>query len=160
MEVLGRYSNHSDQGGRLDRILKLAPEELERPKTRTLKRICRQLDEQEVADLVACYSAGVLLDDLASTFQVNQTTIQKYVRAHGLPRRSAMVEQRQLDEVVQLYGAGRSVDFIAARLGIGATTVRRALVKAKVTIRRRGRPRRLGTQAGRSTDCRTDSCED
>ncbi len=139
--MLGRYSNHSDQGQRLDRLLKTMTESSKNPKTKTPKRICRQFDEQEVADLVACYAAGVLLEDLASTFQINQTTIQKYVRAHGLARRSATVEQKQLDETIRLYRAGRSVEFIAASLGIGATTIRRHLVRAGVQLRRRGRPK-------------------
>ena len=56
----------------------------------------------------ACYAAGALVKDLVATFGVGQTTVQEYVRAHGLPRRSATVDQRQR-EITNLYWTEGSV---------------------------------------------------
>jgi hypothetical protein len=54
---------------------------------------------------------------------------------------------RQLDDAIRLYLAGRSTEFIAEELGHGATTVRRALLRAGVTLRQRGRPLRSANES-------------
>jgi phage-related baseplate assembly protein len=140
VEVLGRYSKLSDQGQRLDSILKLYDEPTQAPRSRTPRRVCRRLNKDEIADLVKAYAEGELLDQLVARFRVDPTTIETHVRAAGIPKRRHWVGPRQLEQAVKLYEGGRSVKFIADQLGVGATTVKRALSKAGVQLRRRRRP--------------------
>jgi len=52
VEVLGRYSNHSEQGERIHAVLELVPAGPSDPIPRTTRRVCRQLTatEQERRD--------------------------------------------------------------------------------------------------------------
>jgi hypothetical protein len=113
--MLGRYSNQSDQGLRLQALLDLVPTRSSGPDLRTAKRICKRLTEVEVEELVSNHAVGIPIDQLVERFQVHQTTVQKYVRLHWLPRRSAEIGSKQL-ESIRLYRAGRSVESIAAEL--------------------------------------------
>ena len=140
MEVLGRYSKLSDKGKHLDRILKFSDEPVQAPRSRTPKRICRQLNKDEIADLVKAYADGDLLDQLVARFEVDPTTIEKHVRAAGIPKRIHWIGPRQLERAIVLYEDGRSVSFIAGQFGVGAATVIQALTTAGVQLRRRGRP--------------------
>lgn len=140
VELLGRYANLSYQGKRLRALLEMDLPEPAASSPRTPKRVCRQLTQAEVAELVASYAAGVPVDELVERFHVDQTTVQKYVRQQGLPRRIRRVAPSQVDEVIRMYGRGKSVESIAKRFNVGATTVRRVLVREGVTMRRRGRP--------------------
>jgi DNA-directed RNA polymerase specialized sigma24 family protein len=89
---------------------------------------------------VASYTAGAHIPNLVERFQADQTTIQKYVRRAGLPRRIRRVPPTKVEEVIRLYCSGNSVDAIAERLEVAPTTVRRTLAKASVPLRRRRRP--------------------
>jgi len=75
------------------------------------------LDEAEIAELAAGYAVGVPIAQLVEQFQIDQTTVQKYVRQRGLPRRSGRLGPHQLDDAVRHYQAGRSVEFVAHELG-------------------------------------------
>ena len=138
--MLGRYSNHSEQGERIAAMLELVASGPSGPVPRTTKRVCRRLTEAEIADLVACYAGGLPIDRLVERFQVNQSTVQKHVRQHELPRRSERLGSRHQEEAIRLYETGRSTESIARELDRGATSVRRALARAGVTLRPRGRP--------------------
>jgi hypothetical protein len=138
VEVLGRYSKLSDQGERLATLLKFYDQPARTPRSRTPKRICRRLNKDEIADLAKAYAEGELLDQLVARFKVHPTTIEKHVRAAGVPKRLHWIGPRQLEHAIELYRDGRSVKFIANELGVGATTVRRALQQAGVQLR--GRP--------------------
>jgi DeoR/GlpR family transcriptional regulator of sugar metabolism len=101
-----------------------------------------RLNQSQVEDLVAGYAAGVHVPELVERFQVDQTTVQKYVRRAGLPRRQYRMGPTKVEEMIRLYGAGRSVESIAEQSEVAPTTVRRTLTKAGVPLRRRGRPSR------------------
>jgi len=66
--VLGRYSNHSEQGERIAAMLELVASGPSGPVPRTTKRVCRRLTEAEIADLVACYAGGLPIDRLVERF--------------------------------------------------------------------------------------------
>ncbi|MGH9089890.1 MAG: helix-turn-helix domain-containing protein [Acidimicrobiales bacterium] len=142
MEFLGRHVNRSHQGERLRRLLELTPSRPPTPEPRTPARACRRLTDDEIAQLVAGYASGVRVDDLVAQFHVDQTTVQKYVRLHGLPRRQERLGTRQLDTATALYRSGTSIQHVATALGVSPTTVRRYLVTAGVTLRKRGRPKK------------------
>ena len=109
------------------------------PQTKT--RVCRRPDEDKIAELVAAYAAGEPFKVIIERFQVDQRTVQKYVRRQGLPRRVRHLTPEEVAEAVQLYAEGRSVQFIASHLGVSGTAIRRRLVAAGVTMRPRGRRR-------------------
>lgn len=142
VEFLGRHQNRSHQGDRLSRLLELAPSRPPTPQPRTLARACRRLSDDEIAQLVAGYASDVRIDDLVAQFHVDQSTVQKYVRLHGLPRRQERLGTRQLETAKVLYRSGQSIQQVATTLGLSPTTVRRYLVKAGVTLRKRGRPKK------------------
>jgi len=147
--VLDRYSNHAHQGKRLQQLLDLDLQRRPKPEIRTAKRVCRRLDEDEIAEIVSEYAAGVRVGDLAQRFEVDQVTVQKYVRLHGVPRRTHRIPPTRLDEVIESYLSGKSVAALAKQLEVGETTVRRALVRAEVPLRSRGRPK--GHQGSKDT---------
>jgi hypothetical protein len=70
-----------------------------KPEMRTTKRVCRRLSDFEVAELLAGDAAGVPIDQLTAKLKVNQTTVQKFARRNGLPRRSARLGPLQQQEV-------------------------------------------------------------
>ena len=142
VEVLGRYSNLLDQGELIRGLLNVVPKRSPEPFPAPPKRVIHRLSQAEIEAMVADYAAGIRIPDLVERFQVDQTTVQKYVRKAGLPRRSGRVTPNKIEEVISLYRTGRSVDWIAERLDVSDSTVRRTLVRAGVPIRRRGRPRR------------------
>lgn len=144
MEVLGRYGNLWYQGKRLRALFEMDLPEPTATSPRTPKRVCRQLDEAEVAELVAGYAAGEHVSALAARFSVNPTTVEKYTYQHGLPRRQVPLQPEQIEEATRLYQTGQSVKMVARQLGVGDTTIRRALTKAGVTMRSRGRKPRSG----------------
>lgn len=91
----------------------MAPDGPFRPQARTTKRVCRRLTEIEIAELLADYAAGVPIEQLTERFQIDQSTGQKHVRAHGLPRRSARLGAIEQKVVADLYREGCSVESIA-----------------------------------------------
>ena len=103
----------------------------------------RRLAPGEVADLVAAYRQGVLVEDLATSFRVNRTTVLGHVRRQGVPRRDRRALQGDdVDRAAQLYAGGGSADWVAAQLGVAASTVRRTLKEVGVPMRPGGRQRR------------------
>ena len=103
----------------------------------------RRLGPEEVAELVVAYRRGVPVDELATSFGVNRTTVLAHVRCHGVPKRDRRALQGDVvDRAAQLYAGGQSADWVAAQLGVAASTVRRALKDAGVTLRLKGRQRR------------------
>jgi len=67
VELMGRYSNH-DNVTALRRIL--AGPERDHPPARTTRsrQFQRRLDDQELAQLLAAYEGGVMINDLAEMF--------------------------------------------------------------------------------------------
>jgi hypothetical protein len=139
VEVLGHYSNLVDQGERVSYLLQLEPSGPPEAKIRTNRRVCRRLDPAQVDRLVAGYAEGVPVADLASTFGVDQWTVQKYARRHGLPRRSPRLGPNQAKEAADLYVAGSSLASVAKHFDVATDTVAKALTGGGIKLRpRRG----------------------
>jgi transposase len=92
--------------------------------------------------LVKAHAEGERLDQLATRFRVDLTTVEKHLRPAGLQKRCLWVGARQT--CIKLCRQGRSVKFVADQLGVGATTVTQALSKAGIPPRRRDRPSAWG----------------
>lgn len=102
----------------------------------------RRLGPDQVAELVDAYREGVPVEELATSFQVNKTTVLGHVRRHGVPKRDRRALRKDdVDKASRLYAEGRSADWVAGELHVAASTVRRALKDAGVTLRRPGRRR-------------------
>lgn len=161
--LVGRYSNPVELSGQLsnqevkeridalwaltrDNVLTTTLERTspgsQRAALRTPKRVCRRLDRSKVDQLIKGYTEGVPVDELASRFQVDQSTVQRHVRRHDLPRRSPRLGPRQSEEAARQYLAGRSLAKLSEHFGVATDTVALALRRAGVTLRgRRGWPR-------------------
>lgn len=87
VEVLGRYSNHADQGQRLRHLLDLASEGPRMPKTRTVRRVFRRLSEDQAAHLVEDYSSGASQRELACEFKVHPQSVAATLNRAGIARR-------------------------------------------------------------------------
>ena len=139
VEVMGRYLNHSDQGECIRNLLTMVPSGPKTAKTRTQRRVCRRLEPSKVEELIQGYSQGIPVDELAGRFLVDQSTVQKHARRHGLPRRSPRLGPNQTAEAVGLYLAGQSLAKLSKHFGVATDTVALALRRAGVTLRpRRG----------------------
>ncbi len=137
--MLGRYSHLCDQGERLKALLELVPEGSPEPFPQPPKRVAHRLEPAQIEEIVVGYVAGVEITKLAEQLHVDQSTVQKYVRQAGLPRRLLRLDPAGVQQVVDLYIAGTSAEAIGKRLNVSPTSVRRTLTRAGVPLRRRGR---------------------
>ena len=77
MKVLGRYSNLSDQGERIEGLLEIASEGSLQVRFRTQRQVQHRLNIDEVDDLVRQYRAGAKVGALASHFGVHRDTVSE-----------------------------------------------------------------------------------
>jgi len=63
VEVLGRYSNHADQGKRIAHLLQIPLSEAITPISKPQKQVHRRLLEEEVDELAEAYLAGATLSE-------------------------------------------------------------------------------------------------
>ena len=108
----------------------------------SLHQAQKRLDPGQVARLIADYEAGEPVNDLAVAYGIHRSTVLDHLKRQGIRRRRSRLTFSDIEKIVGLYAAGESVEAIAFELRIGATTVRRALVKARVGLRRRVRKER------------------
>jgi len=135
VEVMGRYSNHSDQGERLRAVLEIAPTGLQAAVPRTPKRVFRRLEPNKVAQLVQGYVGGLHIDELASQFQINKSTVIGHLDRAGVARRWRKLQPVDVQEAKRLYASGLSLANVAGRFGVHASTVHSVLRKAGVQMR-------------------------
>jgi hypothetical protein len=140
VEMLGRYPHLSERGKHLKALLEMTPKGSQEEFPRPPRRVIRRLSSAQIEEMVASYAASVRISDLVEQFQADQTTIQKYVRQAGLPRRIRRLGPTKVDDVIRLYAAHNSVEAIAEYIDVAPTTVRRTLTKAGIPMRSRGRP--------------------
>ena len=136
MEVLGGYSNLSDQGERLAKVLKIRQLDHRRPETRTPKQ-AKRLTPPEVEQLVADYLAGRSVYHLANVYGVHRNTISQILERHGIDRRYRLLQGDKLDEAIKHYQRGASLRTVGQHVGVSLETVRHALLSAGVTLRPR-----------------------
>ena len=96
----------------------------------------RRLDDQELAQLLAAYERGVIIDDLATMFDIDRTTVMANLSRLGAESRRGIVHRR-IDEARALYEQGWSLARIGDHFGVHAETVRLALRRAGVQARTR-----------------------
>jgi hypothetical protein len=117
-EVLGRYSNHADQGKRISRVLQMVPQEPLEPITRTIRQVHRRLLPAQIDELVACYQGGATLRELSEQFQIHRASISIVLDRQNVPGRYRMVEGERLEGAIRDYNNGDSIISIANKLGV------------------------------------------
>jgi DNA-binding CsgD family transcriptional regulator len=98
----------------------------------------RRLKPTEIDQLLAAYTAGELVNDIAVRFGVSRTTVIGHVTRRGLPRRSEpRWSATELQVAANLYSDGHSLAAVGARFNIHAETVRNRFRRAGVQVRTR-----------------------
>jgi transposase len=92
------------------------------------------LEPNKVAQLVRGYVEGLRVDELASQFQVNKSTVIGHLDRAGVARRWRKLQPADVQEA-NLYASGLSLANVAGRFGVHASTVHSALRKAAVPMR-------------------------
>jgi hypothetical protein len=132
---VGRWSNLSEQGERLQALVEMVPSGPVEPIVRTPKRVSRRLRQPEIDKLVAGYKAGASVYELGRQFQIHRDTVSGILERQSVPRRGRPLSPAQIEKAVRLYGEGQSLAKIAPKLGCHPSTVRLALLGAGVTLR-------------------------
>ncbi|ONM48234.1 helix-turn-helix domain-containing protein [Nocardia donostiensis] len=104
---------------------------MERPKPQR----ARQLDAEEVAELITGYQAGATVYELADRFGIERRTVSNILHRHQVPMRARGLSPNQIDTAIHLYKLGWSLARVGNHLNVNHTTVLAAL-------RRHGIPRR------------------
>jgi len=102
---------------------------------RTPKSVFRRLEPNKVAQLVQGYVGGLRVDELASQFQVNKSTVIGHLDRAGVARRWRKLQPADVQEARRLYESGLSLAKVAGHFGVHASTVYSALRKATVQMR-------------------------
>jgi len=135
VEIIGRYSNHCEQGERLQHLVEMAPNGLSRADVQTKKQIHRRLRPPEIDELVASYRAGATVYQLANEFQIHRATVSLLLERQRVPRRNRPLSPAQIEKARMLYATGQSLAKVGSVLGCDANTVRLALVRVGVRMR-------------------------
>ena len=137
VEVIGRYSNLSEQGELLRHLLEIVPNGPPKPTFQTKKQVQRRLRPKEIDDLVAAYQAGISVYELADHHRIHRATVSLLLERRGVPRRYRLVEGDRITQAVNLYESGHSLSTVGSQMGVSPETVRNVLIRAGVTLRPR-----------------------
>jgi DNA-binding transcriptional ArsR family regulator len=142
----GHYYNTKRQVSELEALLRKLPDPtqpLHRAPKRRIPGTAKQLDPEQVKELIVGYQAGATVYQLGDRFGIERRTVSQHLHRHGVPMRRRGLSPGQIDEAVQLYEAGWSLARIGGKLGVDPTTVLTKLRERHVRTRdTRGRDRR------------------
>jgi hypothetical protein len=120
VELVGRYSNQTEQMKRTKRLTVLARKTFParpNPEPAPIRRVSLRLDEQLTQQLLADYQVGSTGRQLAERYGLARSTVIQLLRQHGVAVRYPRVTPAEAAEMVALYQSGaRQVD-IADRFG-------------------------------------------
>ncbi|GAA5110117.1 recombinase family protein [Haloechinothrix salitolerans] len=145
VEVGGAYSNTKDQLSALETLRKKLPDfEVPArpvPKRRRPRR-ARQLNDDQVQQLIGDYQSGATVYELGERFDIERRTVSAILHRHGIAMRQRGLSPEQIDDAIRLYNQGWSLAKIGNRMDVDAETVRKRLHERGVTLRDpQGRPR-------------------
>ncbi|WP_406281241.1 hypothetical protein OH799_16530 [Nocardia sp. NBC_00881] len=102
----------------------------------------RQLDADQVAELITGYQAGATVYELADRFGIERRTVSNILHRHEVPMRRRGLSPEQVDDAIHLYNFGWSLARVGDHLGVNHTTVLNKLRERGVPTRdTHGRPR-------------------
>ncbi|MEV2226445.1 hypothetical protein AB0E01_42330 [Nocardia vinacea] len=112
------------------------------PADRPTPRRVRQLDADQVQELIAGYRDGATVYQLGDRFGIERRTVSRILARHGVPMRRRGLSREQVDDAVHLYGLGWSLARVGRHLGVEHSTVLAKLRERGVPTRdTHGRPR-------------------
>lgn len=138
MEVPGTYYNTKHQVSELESLITKLPEASGplRPGRRGRRPgSARQLDSQQVRELIAGYAAGATVYQLGEQFGVDRRTVTRILHRHDVPMRRRGLSPGQIDEAVRLYEERWSLVRIGERMAVDPTTVLTRLRERGVRMR-------------------------
>jgi len=135
VDLLGRYSNHCDQGERLRDLVEMVPSGPFEVNPLTPRQVHQRLRQPEIEELVASHKAGATVYQLAETFRIHRHMVSLLLERQRVARRNRPLSPMQIDQARRLYATGQSLASVGKQLGCHANTVRLALIKVGVRMR-------------------------
>jgi hypothetical protein len=132
----GTYYNTNAQVEALKALLRKLPDPTSPapPADRPKPRRARQLEPDQIQEIIAGYQAGATVYQLAARFGIERRTVSDILHRHDIQMRRRGLSPDQVDTAIHLYNLGWSLARIGEHLNV-ATTV---LTK----LRERGVPTR------------------
>ena len=145
MDLGGTYYNTNTQVEALETLLRKlpdptapAPPPVDRPKPGR----ARQLDADQVQELIAGYQAGATVYELGARFGIERRTVSKILHQSDVPMRRRGLSSEQVDDAIHLYRLGWSLARVGEHLNVDHITVLNKLRERGVPTRdTHGRPR-------------------
>lgn len=138
MDLGGAYSKLEQQVSELEALIKKLPnpsDRLRRAPKRRVPGTARQLEAEQVQELIAGYQAGATVYDLGRQFGIERRTVSKVLHRNGVSMRRRGLSAEQIDESVRLYEGGWSLAQIGRKLSVDPTTVLTKLRERGVRMR-------------------------
>jgi len=102
----------------------------------------RQLDADQVQELIVGYRGGATVYELGDRFGIERRTVSRILGRHGVLMRRRGLSPEQVDDAVHLYGLGWSLARVGRHLTVEHSTVLAKLRERGVPTRdTHGRPR-------------------
>lgn len=138
MELTGRYYNTKHQISELESLLGRLPDTSKPPRPARRCRVpgtARQLESQQVQELIAGYQAGATVYELGERFGIDRRTVSEILHRHDVSMRRRGISAQQIDEAAQLYEEGWSLARIGELMRVDPSTVLARLRERGVRIR-------------------------
>ena len=136
---LGRpHYNPKHQLSKLEALVKKLPKRSESIHQRAASQKrgrARQLDQEEVQELIEGYRAGATVYELGERFGIDRRTASQLLKRHGVPLRRRGLSAEQVDDAVRQYEAGWSLARIGTKFDVDPTTVHSRLRERSVRMR-------------------------
>jgi transposase len=102
----------------------------------------RQLDTDQLQELIAGYQAGATVYELGARFGIKRQTVSNLLHRHNVQMRRRGLSPNQVDDAIRLYDSGWSLARIGNHLSVDPTTVLNRLRERDIPTRdTHGRPR-------------------
>lgn len=138
VELPGGYYNTKTQVSELESLIKRLPEASKPLRPARHYRVpgsARQLERQQVRELIAGYQAGATVYQLGDEFGIDRRTASAILHRHDVPMRRRGLSSEQIHEALGLYEEGWSLARIGERMSVDPTTVLARLRERGVRMR-------------------------
>lgn len=145
MDLGGAYYNPKDQVRALEQLREKLPS-LGIPEPASIERDrprrARQLDTDQIQQLIADYQSGATVYELGDRLGIERRTVSNILHRHGVPMRRRGLSPDQVNDAIHLYKLGWSLARVGDHLGVNHTTVLNKLRERGIPTRdSHGRPR-------------------
>jgi hypothetical protein len=145
VDLGGAYYNPKDQVRALEQLREKLPD-LDAPEPTPTKRDrprrARQLDTDQIQELIAGYQSGATVYELGDRFGIERQTVSDILHRRKVSMRRRGLSPDQIDDAIHFYNRGWSLARIGQHLGVAHTTVLTKLRERSIPTRdTHGRPR-------------------